>query len=551
MVENSSNVRRTALITGASAGIGWDIALVFAEKGFDLVLVARRKDRLEALAQEVKDKFGTSSHIITIDLADPHAGQKIEDTLSEAGITIDALVNNAGYTVSGPYQDSQWQDQSDLIQVMVTSVAELCHRFAPGMAERGYGRIINVSSLAGHLPGAAGGTLYAASKSFLIKMSESLSLEYVNDNVHVTALCPGFTYSEFHDVAGTREEVSRMPGILFLFAISWRAAAGLQVPVTTELLTASDEDLERAADALRQGRLVAFPTETVYGLGADATNDDAVAAIFATKKRPTFNPLIVHVKDLAEAEAHADIDEVGKLLAKHFWPGGLTLVVPRQSDCRLSLLVSAGLDTVALRVPADDVAQQLLSTTERPLAAPSANPSGRLSPTEASHVMEGLGGEEALSYVVDGGPCRLGLESTVVGLPKDGPPTLLRPGAIPRSEIEAVLGQALEEPQAPGGDEGRSSPGMLASHYAPNAALRLNASDRGANELLLGFGDVVCDLSLSPSGDLQEAAANLFSMLRKLDAEAGAKSLAVSPIPMDGLGEAINDRLERAAAPRD
>ncbi len=321
--------------------------------------------------------------------------------------------------------------------------------------------------------------------------------------------------------------------------------------MATELLPASDENLARAADALREGKLVAFPTETVYGLGADATNDDAVAAIFAAKKRPTFNPLIVHVKDLGEAERHADINDVGQLLANHFWPGGLTLVVPRRADCRLSLLVSAGLDTVALRVPAHDVAQRLLATAERPLAAPSANPSGRLSPTEAAHVMEGLGGEDALSYVIDGGPCCLGLESTVVGLPKDGPPTLLRPGAIPRSDIEAVLGQALEDPQAPGGEEGRSSPGMLASHYAPNAALRLNAFERATNELLLGFGDVACDLNLSPSGDLQEAAANLFSMLRKLDADAGDKSLAVSPIPMDGLGEAINDRLMRAAAPRD
>ncbi len=216
MVENSSNVRRTALITGASAGIGRDIALVFAENGFDLVLVARRKDRLETLAAEVKQESRASSYIIPLDLTDVDAGQKIEDALAQAGITVDALVNNAGYTVSGLYQDSQWPDQSDLIQVMVTSVAELCHRFAPGMAERGYGRIINVSSLAGHLPGAAGGTLYAASKSFLIKMSESLSLEYVNDNVHVTALCPGFTYSEFHDVAGTREEVSRMPDVLWM-----------------------------------------------------------------------------------------------------------------------------------------------------------------------------------------------------------------------------------------------------------------------------------------------------------------------------------------------
>ncbi len=320
--------------------------------------------------------------------------------------------------------------------------------------------------------------------------------------------------------------------------------------MTPELLTPEAENLDRAASALRAGTLVAFPTETVYGLGADATNDDAVAAIFATKKRPTFNPLIVHVKNISEAETYAEINDVGHLLAEHFWPGGLTLVVPRTVDCGLSLLVSAGLDTVALRVPAHDVAQRLLDAVARPLAAPSANPSGRLSPTEAAHVMEGLGGEDALSYVIDGGPCSLGLESTVVGLPTSGPPTLLRPGAIARSDIEAVLGYALADPEAPGGEEGRSSPGMLASHYAPNASLRLNATDCGEDEMLLGFGDVDCALNLSASGDVSEAAANLFSMLRKLDAEANGKSLAVSPIPMEGLGEAINDRLARAAAPR-
>lgn len=318
----------------------------------------------------------------------------------------------------------------------------------------------------------------------------------------------------------------------------------------TEILTPTDKNLERAAGALRAGQLVAFPTETVYGLGADATNNAAVAAIFATKKRPTFNPLIVHVSDIAAAERYADIDEVGHLLAEHFWPGGLTLVVPRRADCPLSLLVSAGLDTVALRVPAHDVAQRLLSVIQRPLAAPSANPSGRLSPTEATHVMEGLGGEGGLSFVIDGGPCSLGLESTVVGLPKNGPATLLRPGAIPRSEIEAVLGAPLADPEAPGGEEGRSSPGMLASHYAPNASLRLNATECGEDEVLLGFGDVDCALNLSATGDTREAAANLFSMLRKLDADARGKSLAVSRIPMAGLGEAINDRLARAAAPR-
>lgn len=318
----------------------------------------------------------------------------------------------------------------------------------------------------------------------------------------------------------------------------------------TELLSPTADNLHSAAAALRSGRLVAFPTETVYGLGADALSDAAVASIFATKKRPTFNPLIVHVKDLAEAQTYARIDSIGQRLAQHFWPGGLTLVVPRSTDCPLSLLVSAGLDTVALRVPAHEVAQNLLAATKRPLAAPSANPSGRLSPTAAVHVMEGLGDEEALAYVLDGGPCSLGLESTVIGLPKDGPPTLLRPGAIARSEIEAILGSALADPEAPGGEDGRSSPGMLASHYAPNASLRLNATTCGDDEVLLGFGDVECALNLSTKGDVSEAAANLFSMLRKLDAQAGDKSLAVSPIPIHGLGEAINDRLARAAAPR-
>lgn len=216
MSPSTASRRRTALITGASAGIGRDLALVFAENGFDLVLVARRKERLQALAQEVQGKYGTVSHILALDLTDRDAPARIERELDAKGITLDALINNAGYTVTGHYRQSVWQDQADLLQVMVTSVAELCHRFAPGMAERGYGRIINVASLAGHLPGAAGGTLYAASKSFLIKLSESLSLEYINDNVRVTALCPGFTYSEFHDVAGNRETVSQMPDFLWM-----------------------------------------------------------------------------------------------------------------------------------------------------------------------------------------------------------------------------------------------------------------------------------------------------------------------------------------------
>lgn len=207
--------RRTCLVTGASAGIGRELALVFAAQGFDLVLVARRRDRLEALAQEVKDKFGVTAHVVVADLADPAAPRALFDEMVARHIMVDALINNAGFSVPGFFRDTKWAAQSALIQVMVTAVAELCHLFGPGMAARNYGRIINVASLAGHLPGAAGGTLYAAAKSFVIKMSESLSLEYQGHNVHVTALCPGFTYSEFHDVAGNRAEVSKMPKALW------------------------------------------------------------------------------------------------------------------------------------------------------------------------------------------------------------------------------------------------------------------------------------------------------------------------------------------------
>ncbi len=324
----------------------------------------------------------------------------------------------------------------------------------------------------------------------------------------------------------------------------------------TELLLPTDDAIAHAAKEVRAGRLVAFPTETVYGLGADATNDSAVASIFEAKGRPAFNPLIVHVKDMTQALRYAHINEAGQLLSTRFWPGGVTLVARRRDDCPLSLLVSAGLDTVALRVPAHPVAQALIAISGCPLAAPSANPSGRLSPTQASHVLEGLGaglGEApALTVILDGGPCALGLESTVIGLPEGSAPVLLRPGAVPRGEIEAVLGAPLGEPQAvgqAGGDtEGRSSPGMLASHYAPHAPLRLGACEQRTGELLLGFGAVPCDLNLSPGGDVVEAAANLFAMLHTLDAQADGRSLAVSPIPPEGLGEAINDRLQRAAS---
>jgi L-threonylcarbamoyladenylate synthase len=318
----------------------------------------------------------------------------------------------------------------------------------------------------------------------------------------------------------------------------------MESPATAENLgkiaPADSAAIAAAGRILRAGGLVGFPTETVYGLGGDATDGKAVAAIFAAKGRPRFNPLIVHVGGLAEAERHADFSHPARRLAERFWPGALTLVLPRRADSPLSLLVSAGLDTVALRVPAHPVAAALIAAAGRPLAAPSANVSGAVSATTAAHVAEGLGGK--LDMILDGGPTPLGLESTVIGF-ADGKPVLLRPGAIPRQEIEAVVG-ALGE-----AGEGIQSPGQLASHYAPRAALRLNAGAAGPHEMLLGFGPApLAKLNLSPRGDLKEAAANLFAMLRQLDQRAAA--IAVMPIPESGLGEAINDRLKRAAAPR-
>ncbi len=208
--------RRTALVTGASAGIGRELARVFARNGFNVVLVARRRERLDALAAEIEGDFGVKAHVVPMDLADPESPRRLFDEMAERHIMVDALVNNAGYTVPGHFRDTHWDDQKALLQVMVTAVAELCHLFGPGMAARQYGRIVNVASLAGHLPGAAGGTLYAASKAFVIKLSESLALEYQNNNVHVTALCPGFTYSEFHDVAGNRAEMNRLPKFMWM-----------------------------------------------------------------------------------------------------------------------------------------------------------------------------------------------------------------------------------------------------------------------------------------------------------------------------------------------
>jgi L-threonylcarbamoyladenylate synthase len=309
--------------------------------------------------------------------------------------------------------------------------------------------------------------------------------------------------------------------------------------------------INEAAQLLRKGALVAFATETVYGLGADATNGRAVAAIFEAKGRPRFNPLIVHVPDLAAAQTIAQFSDEALLLAEAFWPGPLTLVLTRKPDSGVSDLVSAGLDSIALRVPDNATAQALLKAIGRPLAAPSANRSGRISPTRADHVAEDLG--ERVSMILDGGPTSHGLESTVLDVTHPGVVTLLRPGAVPREAIEAVLGSTLSA--GPVSDDFHpSSPGQLASHYAPNAAMRLDAIDVRPGEALLAFGGDVPQTSgpsinLSSAGDLVEAAAGLFAALRELD-RSGTATIAVMPIPQNGLGEAINDRLRRAAAPR-
>jgi L-threonylcarbamoyladenylate synthase len=313
----------------------------------------------------------------------------------------------------------------------------------------------------------------------------------------------------------------------------------------TELLPPSPDGLHRAADLLRAGGLVAFPTETVYGLGGDARSDRAVARIFEAKGRPRFNPLIAHLPDLAAAEALARFDDRARALAAAFWPGPLTLVLPLRPGAGLSELVTAGLPTVALRVPAHPLARALLDAFGGPLAAPSANPSGRISPTRAAHVMEGLAGR--IEAVLDGGPCAVGVESTIVGL--DGPAVLLRPGGIPVEAVEAVLAA----PIGSGGDAAKpTAPGQLASHYAPAARVRLDAAGPRPGEVWIGFGpDATGGLNLSPEGDLVAAAAALFHALRQADAQAGpGGAIAIAPVPETGLGRAINDRLRRAAAPR-
>jgi L-threonylcarbamoyladenylate synthase len=314
-------------------------------------------------------------------------------------------------------------------------------------------------------------------------------------------------------------------------------------------IPATADSLAEAARIIRAGGLVAFPTETVYGLGADATDDRAVASIFEAKGRPRFNPLIAHVASLEDALALGAFTAQAEVLAEAFWPGPLTLVVPSREDAGLSDLITAGLLTVALRLPAHDLARVLIREAGVPIAAPSANISGRVSATRAEHVAEDFSG--SVDMILDGGPCAAGLESSIVAL-TEGEPVLLRAGALAADEIERVLGRPLRRTGAAAHIQ---APGMMQSHYAPRADLRLNVATPLPGEAFLAFGpasgvaDGAPSLNLSPSGDLREAAANLFAHLRALDAS-GAAIIAVMPIPKTGLGEAINDRLRRAAAPR-
>ena len=300
--------------------------------------------------------------------------------------------------------------------------------------------------------------------------------------------------------------------------------------------------LAAAAAALRDGAVLAMPTETVYGLAADARNPSAVSAVYALKSRPRFNPLIAHVADGAAALRQGHFTSQARALAEAFWPGPLTLIVPAAAGCDVCELARAGLDSVALRVPAHPVALALLQACGFPLAAPSANRSGRISPTTSAHVLEEI--PNGLFAILEGGPCRIGIESTILRCDEHGI-TLLRPGAITRDRIEALVGPLVARPEG----SRINAPGQLASHYAPRAALRLDVRKAFPGEAHLGFGAIEGDFNLSPSGDMAQASANLFGYLRALDA-LGPAVIAVAPIPEIGLGEAILDRLRRAAAPR-
>lgn len=312
---------------------------------------------------------------------------------------------------------------------------------------------------------------------------------------------------------------------------------------TASVRKASPESISEGAALIRAGKLVAFPTETVYGLGANALDDRAVASIFEAKGRPQFNPLIAHIPDFSWAAGFAEITETASRLARKFWPGPMTLVMKRRPDCPVSYLVSAGLDTVAVRLPGHATARALIEKAGAPVAAPSANISGTVSPTTAEHVRQGLAGR--VSLIIDGGPCAVGVESTVLDVTGEVP-VLLRAGGLTVEDIRGVTGDVLfpeKDPELP------RSPGQLSSHYAPSLPVRLNASEAREGEALLGFGPAgKAVLNLSPSGDLKEAAANLFAFMRALDKKEFS-GIAVMPVPTAGLGLAINDRLKRAAYP--
>ena len=315
----------------------------------------------------------------------------------------------------------------------------------------------------------------------------------------------------------------------------------------TKLLKINSDGYAYASEILQSGGLVAFPTETVYGLGANALNSDAVAEIYTAKKRPNFNPLIVHVLNLETAQKFAVFNKDTLLLANKFWPGPLTVVAPIKNKTNLSKLITAGLDTVAIRVPAHPVARKLLETFNGPIAAPSANPSGSISSTSAAHVKSGLGGR--IQAILNGGKCDVGLESTII-LSNNGQCNILRSGGISEKEIEEVLGYKISLNQ---NSDTLISPGQLSSHYAPNANLRMNAIKADEDEYMIGFGDVVGQLNLSSQGNLIEAATNLFAYLHMADEDAitlGKTKIAIAKIPMHGLGVAINDRLTRASTPK-
>jgi L-threonylcarbamoyladenylate synthase len=330
----------------------------------------------------------------------------------------------------------------------------------------------------------------------------------------------------------------------------------VNVGLKTPILPADQAAVTAAARCLAAGGLVAFPTETVYGLGADATNAAAIARLYQAKGRPSFNPLIAHVRDIDAATQITRFDASATALAEAFWPGPLTLVLPKSKYCTVADLATAGLETIAIRVPAHPVAREILRAFGGPVVAPSANLSGHVSPTTAAHVQSDLAGR--IEMIVDGGPVEVGVESTIIGCFE--PPMLLRPGGVPRAEIERLLGQPLAQ-SAEDGDSNSSqplAPGMLASHYAPRTKVRLGAESVEPGEALLAFGSdevpgagaASAVMNLSVRGDLNEAAANLFGYLRMLDAK-GARAIAVMPVPHHGLGEAINDRLRRASVERE